>query len=87
MLKTVLAAIAAFTLMSGIGLARSSYSGSTTESTQIVPPKHAIDETTTVRRSEDRDGVLIEKDTSGTEVSRPGVAATTETKTDTTTTR
>ena len=92
MLKTVIAATAAFTLMSGIGMsgigfAQSSYSSTTTESTQVVPPKHDVDVTTTERRSENRNGVTIEKESSGTEVSSPGVAATTERKTETTTIR
>ena len=87
MLKTIMAATAAFTLMSGIGFAQSTYSSSTTESTQVVPPKTDVEETTTVRRSENRKGVTIEEETTGTEVSRPGVAATTRTKTETSTTR
>lgn len=77
MLRTLLAAATALTLMSGAGFAQSTYSSSTTESTQVAPATHDVDETTTTRRSEDRNGVMIEKETSGTEVSRPPVAATT----------
>jgi hypothetical protein len=84
MIKSAMVAITALTLLSGAAFAQSSYSSSTTESTQVMPPKHDVDETTTMRRSETRNGVMIEKETSGTEVSRPGVAATTETRTDST---
>ena len=87
MLKTVLAAAAALTLMSGAGFAQSSFSSSTTESTQVAPPKHDVDVTTSVRRSSDANGVMIEKETSGTEVTRPPVSDTTRTETNTTTVR
>ena len=87
MLKTLLAATAAVTLMSGAGFAQSSYSSSTTETTRVAPPAHDVDVTTTTRRTEGRDGVMIEKDTSGDEVSRPAAAATTKSTTETTTIR
>ena len=77
MFRTAITAAAALVLVSGAGFAQSSSSTSTTESTRVTPPIHDVDVTTTTRRSEDRTGVTIEKDTSGTEVSRPGVAATT----------
>jgi len=91
MLKTLLAATTALTLMSGVGFAQSSYSNTTTETTKMVPtpPTHDVDVTTTTRRVEGRNGVMIEKDVSGDEVSRPGTvdATQTRTKTETTTVR
>lgn len=87
MLRTLLAAMTALTLMSvigtpGVGFAQP-YSASTTETTTVAPPRHNMDETTTMRRTENRDGVLIEKDTSGTEVTRPGEVTTSRTTTET----
>lgn len=87
MFKTLLAATAALTLISGAGFAQSSYSSSTTETTKVAPATHDVDVTTTTRRTEDRNGVMIEKDTSGDEVSQPATAATTKTSTETTTIR
>lgn len=88
MLKTLLAATTALTLMSGIGFAESTYSNSTTESTTTVaPPRHDVDVTTSTQRTEDRNGVLIEKDEKGTETSSPGGVASSRTKTETTTVR
>ena len=92
MLKSLIAAATAVTLisgagMSGTGFAQSSYSSSTTESTQVTPPRHDVDVTETTRRTENRNGVLIEKDTVGSETLTPGAAATTEQKTTTTTIR
>jgi hypothetical protein len=88
MLKTLLAATTALTLMSGVGFAQSSYSNSTTETTKMVPvaPTHDENVTTSMRRTETRDGVMIEKDQTGDEVTRPGGVDTTRTRTQTETT-
>jgi hypothetical protein len=59
MLKTVLAATTALTLMSGIGFAETSYSTSTTQSTAGVP-SHDVDISKTTRRTGD-DGTTVEK--------------------------
>jgi hypothetical protein len=88
----ILMATTALTLMSGIGLsgagfAQSSTSSSTTVVEPGVAPTDHVDETTTTRRIHSRNGVLIEKDTDGTEVTSPGVPATTHTTTQTTTVR
>lgn len=87
MLKTLAAAMTALTLMSGVGFAQTSSSSSTTESTRVAPAMHDVDVTTTTRRSEDRNGVMIEKETSGTEASRPAVATTSTTTTESATHR
>jgi hypothetical protein len=87
MLKNLLVATTALMLMSGVGFAQSSYSNTTTESTQVAPATHDVDVTTTTRRTESRRGVMIEKDTTGDEVSRPGAAATSTTTTESSTTR
>jgi hypothetical protein len=83
MLKTLLAATTALTLMSGVGFAQSSYSNTTTETTKMVPtpPTHDVDVTTSTRRTETRNGVMIEKDVTGDEVSRPGSVDSTQTRT------
>ena len=60
MLKTLLAATTALTLMSGIGFAETSYSSSTTESTAGAP--HGADVSKTVRKTTDHDGMITEKD-------------------------
>jgi hypothetical protein len=88
MIKTLLAATTALMLMSGAGFAQSSYSNTTTETTKMVPtpPTHDVDVTTTTRRTDTRNGVLIEKDEEGTEVTQPGGVATTQTRTQTETT-
>ncbi len=86
MLKTLMAAATAFTLMSGAGFAQSSYSSSTTQTIAPVPPSHHVDETTTVKRTSDRNGVMIEKDTEGTEITQPGAPGMSRTTTETTTT-
>jgi hypothetical protein len=92
MLKTFMMATAALTLVSGVGMsgvsfAQSSTSSSTTVTTPGVAPTDNVDETTTTRRIHSRNGVLIEKDTDGTEITSPGVPATTHTTTQTTTVR
>jgi hypothetical protein len=87
MLRTLLTTVAALSLMSGVGFAQSSSSRSTTESTSGVPASHDVDVTTATRRTADRNGVMIDKDTSGTETLTPGVPATTRTNTETTTVR
>jgi hypothetical protein len=89
MLKTLLAATTALTLMSGTGFAQSSYSNSTTETTTTVPvpPRQDTDVTTTTRRTVGRNGVTIEKDETGTEVTTPGDVGTVRKKTETTTVR
>ena len=84
MLKTLLAATAALSLMSGASFAEMSSSTSTTVVTPPIAPTHDVDVTTTTRRTEDRHGVLVEKDTSGTEVTSPGRPGSSETRTDTT---
>jgi hypothetical protein len=84
MLKTMLAATAAFMLVSGAGFAQSTYSTSTTVTTPPVAPIHHADETTTTSRTNTRNGVLIEKDTTGEEVSSPGAPGTSQTTTETT---
>jgi len=87
MLKTLMAAATVLTLMSGAGYAQMSSSTTTTVTTPGVAPTHDVDVTTTTRRTADRNGVMIEKDTSGTEVSSPGAPGVTQTRTDTTTVR
>jgi len=87
MLKTMLAATAALALMSGAGFAQSSYSSSTTVTTPPAAPTNHGDETTTTKRTVTRNGVMIEKDTSGEEVSTPGIPGTSHTTTETTTVR
>jgi hypothetical protein len=87
MLKTLLVATIILTLMSGVGFAQSSSSSvSTTETTPAVPATHDVDVTTTTKRTAGRNGVMIEKDTSGTEVSTPASPAVTRTNTEATTT-
>jgi hypothetical protein len=87
MLKTLLAATMVAVLMSGAALAQMSSSTSTTVTTPGVAPIHNEDVTSTTRRTEDRNGVMIEKDTSGDTVDRPGVPSTSHTRTETTTVR
>jgi hypothetical protein len=87
MFRTLLMATAALTFMSGAGFAQSSASSSTTVTTPGVAPTHDVDVTTTTRRTANRNGVMIEKDTSGTEVSTPGSPGISQTKTNTTTVR
>jgi hypothetical protein len=88
MFKTLMMAATAITLMSGVGFAETSVTSSTTESNQVVaPPTHDVQESTTVKRTSDRNGVMIEKDTVGTSVDKPADVATTRTRTDTTTVR
>lgn len=87
MLKTYLAATTALMLMSGVGFAQSSSSSTTTVTTPGVAPTYQDDVTSTTKRTATRNGVLIEKDTSGTETSRPGSPGTTRTTTETTTVR
>jgi hypothetical protein len=57
MLKTLLAATTALTLMAGAGYAETSYSS--TEHATI--PSHDVDISKTTRRTADNDGVTIEK--------------------------
>jgi hypothetical protein len=86
MLQTLLAATTALTLMSGVGLAQSSSStSSTTVMTPGIPPTHDVEITTTTKRTATKNGVLIEKDTSGDETISPGRAAATQTTTESTT--
>ena len=83
MLRTPLAATIALPLISGVGFAQtSSSSTSTTEKTSAVPATHDV--TTTTKLTADRNGMKIEKDTIGTEVSAS--PAVTRTKTEATTT-
>jgi hypothetical protein len=84
MLKTLLAATTALALMSGAGFAQSSFSSSTTESTQIAPPAHDVDITTSTSRTADRNGVVIEKTEVGSDVTRPGEVTSTRESTSTT---
>ena len=86
MLKTILAATAALTLMSGTGFAQSSYSSSTTQSTTVVPMPPQVDTTETIKRTETRNGVLIEKDKT-IDVTQPADMSTTRSTTETTTVR
>ena len=58
MLKTLLAATTALTLMSGVGFAETTYSNATTEATS---PSHGVDVTKTTRKSADLGGVSVEK--------------------------
>jgi hypothetical protein len=58
MLKTLLAATTALSLMSGIGFAETSYSSSTTETTGV--PARSVDVTKSVRPT-DHDGTMTEK--------------------------
>jgi hypothetical protein len=62
-------------------------STSTTETTAPIPPRHDVDVTSTTRRTDMPGGVLIEKDTSGTEVASPGAPGVSRTQTQTTTVR
>jgi len=87
MLKTFLAATTALTLMSGVSFAQSSSSSTSTVTTPAVAPTYQDDVTSTTKRTADRHGVTIDKDTSGTETSTPGSPATIQTRTDSTTTR
>jgi len=87
MFRALMIATAGLTLMSGVGLAQSSASSSTTITTTGVAPAHNVDITTTTRRTADRNGVMIEKDTTGTEVSTPGSPSISQTRTNTTTVR
>jgi hypothetical protein len=86
-MKTLLAAAAALALMSGAGFAQSTYSSSSSETTKVAPPTHDVDVTSTTRRTDGRNGTLIEKDESGNEVTRPGGVATSRTQSETTTVR
>jgi hypothetical protein len=87
MIKTLLAATTVAALMSGAAFAQMSSSTSTTVVTPGVAPIHHEDVTTTERRTESRDGVMVEKDTSGDTVDRPGTPTTTHTTSETTTVR
>jgi hypothetical protein len=83
MLKILLAATMAFGLMPGVVFAQSSPSSN---STTVTTPTQQDDTTSTTKRTATGNGVLIEKDTSGTEISSPGTPATTQTSTQATTT-
>jgi hypothetical protein len=91
MIRTLLAATTALTLISGVGFAQSSYSSSTTETTRMMPtpPSHDVDVTTTTKRTDTPNGVLVEKDERGSETIRPGgvAASRTTVHTETTTDR
>jgi hypothetical protein len=87
MLRTLLVATTFLTLMSGAGFAQSSYSSSTTETTRVAPATRDIDVTTTTRRTSDRNGVMTEKDTIGSEDSAPADVSTSHTETQSTTVR
>ncbi len=88
MLKTLLAATTALTLMSGVGFAESSYSSSTTQSTtQIAPPTHDVDVTETTTKTSNNRGTLVEKDERGSDVSTPGGGVVSHSVTESTTTR
>jgi hypothetical protein len=87
MLKLLMAATAALTLMSGTGFAQSSASTSTTMTTPGVPATDDVHVTTTTKRTATRHGVIIDEDVSGDEVSSPGVPASSRTTTQTTTVR
>ena len=85
MFKTFIAAAAALTLMSGVGFAQSSSaSTSTTQTIAPVAPTHDADVTTTTQRTAGRNGVLIEKDTVGTDTSTAGSPGSIRTDTATT---
>jgi hypothetical protein len=87
MLRILLAATMAFGLMPGVVFAQSSTSSnSTTVTTPGTAPTQQDDITSTTKRTATRNGVLIEKDTSGTETSTPGTPATSQTSTQTTST-
>jgi hypothetical protein len=87
MFRILLTATTALTLMAGVGFAQSSTSsGSTTVVTPGVAPTHGVDVTSTTQKTVDRNGVTIDKDTSGTETSSPGIPAIVQTKTNSTTT-
>jgi len=87
MFKTLLTAMTVLTLISALGFAQSSSSSSTTVTAPGVAPTHDVDVTTTTRRTATRNGVMIERDTSGTEVSTPGSPGISQIKTETTTVR
>lgn len=87
MLRILLTATTALTLMSGVGFAQSSTSTTTTEVRPAVPASRDVDVTTTTRRTESRNGVMIEKDTDSTEVAKPGSPGISRSTTDTTTVR
>jgi hypothetical protein len=87
MLKTLAAVTMAFALTSGVSFAQSSWTSSTTQVTPPVAPSDHVEETTTTKRTSDRDGVMVEKTTEGTEVSTPGTPGLSQTTTRTTTTR
>ena len=61
MLKTLLAATTALTLMSGVGFADSTYTHSTTESMGTGPSRD-VDVSKSVRSSSDQNGTVIEKE-------------------------
>jgi hypothetical protein len=84
MMKTLLAAAAALSLMSGAGFAEVAATTSTTVTTPGIAPTHDVDITTTTRRTKDRHGETVDEDTSGTEVISPGRPATSDTRTQTT---
>ncbi len=86
MMKTLMAAASALGLMSGAGFAQSSYSSSTTQSTTTMPSPPKVDSTETVRRTEGRNGVMIEKDKT-VDVTQPADMSTTKSTTETTTVR
>jgi hypothetical protein len=87
MLRILLAATTALTLMSGVSFAQSSSSSSSTVTTPGVAPTQQDDISTTTNRTANRNGVMIEKDTVGTETSTPGRPGTIQTNTQSTTTR
>src|ERR1700704_5224514 len=87
MIKTLLAATMSLALMSGGVMAQSSTSSTTTQTTAPVAASRDVDVSTTTKRTEGRNGVMIEKDTVGTSVTTPGSAGTTNSTTSTTTVR
>ena len=87
MFKILLAASMAAVLMSGAALAQMSSSTSTTVTTPGVAPIHHEDAASSERVTEYRNGVMVEKDTSGDTVDRPGGPSTSHTRTETTTVR
>jgi hypothetical protein len=84
-MKTLLSATMAIGLMTGGAFAQSSSSSSTTVTTPAMAPTHDLDVTETTKRTADRHGVTVEKETTGTEVITPGSPGSTQTRTDTTT--
>jgi|HubBroStandDraft_1064217.scaffolds.fasta_scaffold07585_6 hypothetical protein len=84
MLRTLLVSATALNLLMGVGFAQMSSTTSTTVTTPPIAPTHDVDVTKTTKVTKDRNGVTVDEDTRGTEITSPGRPGTSDTTTQTT---